>query len=207
MNNGQQIPSVPPPLPQQGQPMTQYPQQPIQKKGGGCLRYILYGILAFIAIAIAFAVMNRVTSAKFKETEATTDSIFIDQADSILQVASVKDFGYNLDRLLLISLGKPKAENQKLAAENGIRAGKLLDSKETEWRKLYVEKLKNELWEHNVEVEVNGKIITFIGGMFANNRNIKQFQESAKSTLTILGFKQVRYKWIKHADEYQYFDL
>ena len=184
--------------------MTQYPFQPVQKKGGGCLRYILYGILALIALAIAFAVMNRVTSAKYRENEATIDSIFVNQADSILQAASVKDFGYNLDRLLLISLGKPKAENQKLAAENGIRAGKLLDSKETEWRKLYVKKLKNELWEHNVEVEVNGKTITFIGGMFANNRNIKQFQESAASTLTILGFKQVRYKWIKHADGYQY---
>ena len=151
--------------------------------------------------------MGRMTTAKLKETEATRDSVFIIQADSILQVASVKEFGFNLEQLFLISLGKPKAENQKLAAENGIRAGKLLDSKETEWRELYVKKLKNELWEHNVEVEVSGKTITFIGGMFANNANIKKFQESAASTLTILGFKQVRYKWIKHADEYQYFDL
>lgn len=203
MNNGQQIP----PIPQQGQPMTQYPQQPVQKKGRGCFRYTLYGILALFMIIIIGGIMraNRVTEQK--KTQATRDSVFIDQADSLLRAASVKDFGLYLQKLQVVSLGASKDENKQLVANNGIRAGKLLDSKEAEWRKLYVEKLKNELWEHNVEIEINGKTITFISGMFANNSNIKQFQGSAASTLTILGFKQVRYKWIKHADEYQYFDL
>lgn len=208
MNNGQQMPPVPPPLPQQGQPMQQYQyQQPVQKKSGGCFRYILYGILALLALVIVFVIMDHGWNSNNKKNGAEIDSVFIDKVDSIQQIASVKEFGSNMERLVLISLGNSKAENQKLVAENGIRAGKLLDSKETEWRKLYVEKLKNELWEHNVEVDVSGKTITFIGGMFADNGSIKQFQESVATPLSILGFKQVRYKWIKHADEYTYYDL
>jgi hypothetical protein len=144
---------------------------------------------------------------KQKENQATRDSVFIDQVDSILQKASVKQFGLYLQKLQVVSLGTSTDNNKELVANNGIRAGKLLDSKETEWRKLYVEKLKNELWEHNVEVEVSGMTITFIGVMFADNGSIKQFQESAATPLSILGFKQVRYKWIKRADEYTYYDL
>ena len=207
MNNGQQLPPTPPPLPHQKQPMPQYAQQPIKDKKKKSGSFFLYAILAIIACIIISNIMGKCNSKKYYETLAAKDSVFIDQADSILHAVPVKEFGIYLEKLQLLSLGVSKAENKKLVAENGIRAGKLLDSKETEWRELYVKKLKNELWEHNVEVEVSGKTITFIGVMFANNANIKKFHESAANTLTILGFKQVRYKWIKHDDEYQYFNL
>lgn len=198
MNNGQQIP---PPLPSPGQPMP-------KKKQGGLLRYLFLGLLALIFLVFVFGSINKSDSSKEKISQAVSDSIYLDKVDSILHAVPPADFPENLDRLVLISIQNTiDTTNRKLSADNGTRAIELLEKKGPEWRKIYAEKLDKALWEHNIDVEVSGKTITFIGGTFAKNANIKQFHKNAAGTLSILGFKQVRYKWIKHTDEYQYFNL
>ncbi len=97
----------------------------------------------------------------------------------------------------------------KLMDKNSVKAKKILPEVMRFWRKRYVSDLSDKLWEENIYVECpnGGTTITFIGAIFASNKNIKQWQEQVGSLLGEMGFKQVRYKWIKHADDYTYYDL
>lgn len=100
-------------------------------------------------------------------------------------------------------------EVQDLMESNSAKAKKVLPQLQKILRENYVEEIKDKLWEENIYVETSngGTTITFIGGIFASNKNIKKWQEESGETLAEMGFKQVRYKWIKHTDEYTYYDL
>lgn len=76
-------------------------------------------------------------------------------------------------------------------------------------RKAFVKITKEELWESDIDVydSNGGKTIWFVGGQFAANRNIKKYYEGFEKILKQLGFKRACFKWIKHADEYTYYDL
>lgn len=100
-------------------------------------------------------------------------------------------------------------EVSKLMSDNSAKAKKIQPEVMQSWRALYVKNLGDKLWEDNIYVECpnGGTTITFIGGIFANNKNIKQWEEQIESQLADMGFKQVRYKWIKHDTEYTYYDI
>ena len=73
-------------------------------------------------------------------------------------------------------------------------------------RHLIAKHLPNE----NIEVEVfgnNSKTIQFTGGIFANNKNKQETQETLSEMLNLLRFKKVNYKWYKYDDEYTYYEL
>lgn len=79
-------------------------------------------------------------------------------------------------------------------------------------RDAYGPVLRKELWENDISAKTIGKgykIIEFVGGVFAANRNIKSFQEglTKSKALIILRFNRTRYKWYKRADEYTYYDI
>lgn len=77
-------------------------------------------------------------------------------------------------------------------------------------RKEYGTFAKNTLWEEDIDVYVSGTgntTINFSGGLFAANKNIKEFQESMSKVLNEFRYKQVRYRWYKGASEYTYYDL
>lgn len=77
-------------------------------------------------------------------------------------------------------------------------------------RKKYAQILDQELWEDDINCKTSNKghgTIRFIGGVFAANKNIKDFQEKIKEQLTTLRFKQSRYMWYKNAEEFTYYDL
>ena len=66
------------------------------------------------------------------------------------------------------------------------------------------------LWAEDLTAKTFGSgygTIEFAGHMFAANRNIATFQLGVEETLEVLRFKQVRYKWYKEDDEYQYYKL
>lgn len=66
------------------------------------------------------------------------------------------------------------------------------------------------MWENNIEVEAQGRAATsvlFTGGTFANNKNIATVQESISEQVKQLRFKRVKYRWYKHDDEAQYYDI
>lgn len=77
-------------------------------------------------------------------------------------------------------------------------------------RKEFCDDIGAKLWEENISVVCKGSnntTIELVGGIYANNKNIKNSQESISETLNLLKFKRVNYKWIKHDDEYTYYDL
>ena len=66
------------------------------------------------------------------------------------------------------------------------------------------------MWENNIEVSSSGtghKYITFTGGVFANNKNIKDFHNEISNVLRSFRFSKVYYKWYKGAEEYSSGDL
>lgn len=77
-------------------------------------------------------------------------------------------------------------------------------------RKAYGKIVAKKLWVENIEVEVfgnNSKTIQFTGGIFANNKNKQETQETLSEMLNFLRFKKVNYKWYKYDDEYTYYEL
>jgi hypothetical protein len=70
--------------------------------------------------------------------------------------------------------------------------------------------LDTKLWEDNIDVAVSGSgktILTFTGGIFANNANIKEYQTTLNETFTLLRFKRIQYKWYEYDDTYTYYTL
>lgn len=89
-------------------------------------------------------------------------------------------------------------------------AQKVLDKAGPLYRKQFTKIMDKKLWEENITVEVSGKgntILWFTAGRFANNKRIKEFQEAISSEVRTFGFKRTCYKWIKHDEEYTYYDL
>lgn len=77
-------------------------------------------------------------------------------------------------------------------------------------RKEYAKVVGNKLWENDIEVSSSGtgrKYINFTGGLFAANKNKKDFQTELQEILTMFRFKQSRYRWYKGADEYTYYTI
>lgn len=97
---------------------------------------------------------------------------------------------------------------KKKSAELRALVGKIQAKEFPIMRSTYVKIVKDKMWEENIKVSKQGpSTIQFVGGPFANNKSIKQFQEAASEQLNLLRFKQARYKWIDAEDEYTYYDL
>jgi len=96
-----------------------------------------------------------------------------------------------------------------LLNKNIKTASNMLNKLLPSYRKHYVKLLGNALWEHDIEVQTsnNYKTITFIGGTFARNSNIKDFHNEAYEMLKLLGFTRAEYKWYKYDDEYTYYRI
>lgn len=78
-------------------------------------------------------------------------------------------------------------------------------------RKAYGEVADELMWENNIDVKTgNSKThqnLTFIGGLFASNKNIKEMQTQINEITRLLRFKTVNYLWYKGQDDYTYYDL
>lgn len=75
-------------------------------------------------------------------------------------------------------------------------------------RKEYLKEAKKIMWEHDIDVSgsSNNTSINFTGGVFAANKNIKDFQEKTDYILKNFRFKRANYRWYKGADEYSYYE-
>lgn len=75
-------------------------------------------------------------------------------------------------------------------------------------RQEYAKVVGKLMWEHDVYVNPSGSrnvYLNFVGGLFAANKNIKDFQEQLQDAPALFRFKQTRYRWYKEADEYTYY--
>ena len=76
-------------------------------------------------------------------------------------------------------------------------------------RKRYVNVASEKLWEEDVYIHSSGRnntYINFTGGIFASNKNIKNYQEKLYDILAKLKFKKSKYRWYKGGD-YTYYEL
>lgn len=121
--------------------------------------------------------------------------------------------------LVLFQVWAKKINEAKSSNNNGIKElGEKLETKVKKiqvsefpkLRKAYGKIVAKKLWVENIEVEVfgnNSKTIQFTGGIFANNKNKQETQETLSEMLNFLRFKKANYKWYEYDDEYTYYDL
>lgn len=77
-------------------------------------------------------------------------------------------------------------------------------------RKQYAKIVAKKMWENDIEVSANGtgkRYINFSGGVFAANKNKKDFQIQVQEVLKMFRFKQSRYRWYKGESEYTYYTM
>lgn len=77
-------------------------------------------------------------------------------------------------------------------------------------RKEYGKLMNEKLWENNIDVSTSHskyKTLNLTGGAFASNKNIKDMQTAIFDAVVKLRFKQVRYKWYKEDNEFQYYTI
>lgn len=101
-------------------------------------------------------------------------------------------------------------QNKKLASTLRKKVLALQISEFPKMRKAYIDVVADKLWEENITVTAQGNgntVVNITGGIFVNNKNKKQMQETLSDVLKSFRFKQVRYRWYKDEDEYTYYDL
>ena len=77
-------------------------------------------------------------------------------------------------------------------------------------RKEYAKVVAKLMWERDVDVSASGKNyinLNFTAGMFAANKNKKDFQEQLKDAPKMFRFRQTRYRWYKGENEYTYYTI
>lgn len=101
-------------------------------------------------------------------------------------------------------------EIKKLAGQLGTKLTRVQVREFPSMRKEYARIAAKKLWEEDIEVTSSGtgnNQITFIGGVFAANRNKKKFQEDINSIMLEFRFNRVNYKWHKGEQEYSYYTV
>jgi len=131
----------------------------------------------------------------------------IDDIDAIISIADQIDYYIGIynksekDTSLIVQ--KKRKELIKLAK-------KKMSSKFPDLRKQYGRISNDLMWVKNIKVKTYGNgnsTIEFTGGLFANNQNKQDFQNTINSTFNKLRFKKVIYKWYQYDDEYTYYTI
>lgn len=106
-----------------------------------------------------------------------------------------------------------KHENKEINKLGKSLKWKVVSLQKSEFPKLrknYGEILKQKLWAENIKVKTKGtgySTLEFEGGIFANNKNKQDTQQTLSEILNLLKFKRVNYKWYEYDDEYTYYTL
>ena len=217
------------------QPYQQQYQQPYQfnkppKKGIPTIVKVLIGIgIFFVLCFIVGAILgggntNNTSNVAAEQTEATQkwkdkaikDSTHI--ANGYYAASAMSDietFIKKYHELELMAIQQPQSVIIDstviiMGNKNANNAMAMLTDSATVYRNKYTKLLKDKLWLDNITVrtENGGKTLWLIGGIFASNRNISDFQNRSESMFKALGYKRICYKWIDVSSaEYTYFDL
>lgn len=85
------------------------------------------------------------------------------------------------------------------------RAKTILNNIMPTYRKAFAKNMAKAVWENDIYVTASGgqsTVLNITGGTFAANANISEFQNVINRDVANFGFKEVRYRWYKGADEY-----
>ena len=102
------------------------------------------------------------------------------------------------------------AEVIKLGLKLKSKVSKIQTKEFPNLRKKYAKIAAQIMWESDIDVSVNGtgkKYINFAGGIFATNKNKKDFQIKLQEVLEMFRFNQARYRWYKGEREYTYYTI
>jgi hypothetical protein len=116
-------------------------------------------------------------------------------------------------RLSKLILNNQNSRNEEIKVLSKQLKAELIKRLKTEFpilRKHYADIFSEKLWAENIELTIKGKKFTtleFVGAIFANNKNKKEFQETLSKMLYDLRFKRVNYLWFKYDNEYTYYEL
>lgn len=101
-------------------------------------------------------------------------------------------------------------ELKKLANTLKSKARRVQVKEFPKLRKEYAKVVADKIWENDIEVYANGKgrkFINFTGGVFAANKNKKDWNNQVYEILKMLRFTQSRYRWYKNANEFTYWSI
>jgi hypothetical protein len=77
-------------------------------------------------------------------------------------------------------------------------------------RKRWAMQAKEKLWREDIDVSLSGAgntTLTFVGAIFAANKNKEDMQANMDETFSSLRFKRINYKWYSGEDRYLYYTL
>lgn len=192
-----------------------------------------YKRLWFIALCafILLGALEPFFSKKTKTASATTEQTSqqevdkstkkaLESAQEALKNFDISEFTTSKDAILLgltkletaSSVAESLKSNQdkeisKLASSVTEQAKKVKSQALPKLRKAYIEHTASALWEENITVTGGGQKIRFTGAIFANNKNIKNWQEGIQPTLERLEFTRSEYAWYKSQEDYTYYDF
>ncbi len=101
-------------------------------------------------------------------------------------------------------------EIKKLANQLKKEVSKLQTKEFPIMRKNYGKLADDLLWEHNIDTKTLGSdyaTLELIGGIFANNKNIKDMHNTLFEMLQLLRFDKVIYKWYEYDKDYTTFKI
>lgn len=191
---------------------------------------LLFAGIIFVFLPVVIMVSSSAYQASSSGT-SSQETKTVDLPDKELAMAAMKlinefdesKFRGDVDKLVtevnfFTTMSKAGREAQasndpeaRAEGEKVLKAlSKLQASQFPKMRKAYAEIAADKGWIENIKVSVSGDLnqnITFVSGVFANNKNIAELHSQLESTLTGLRFDRVNYKWIPSASEWSYYDL
>ena len=216
---------------QQYQPRPQYQPNPYPPKKkiptGVKVIFVLGALLIFVVLMSAIfsdgnsndttgGVTSLNDATKKWKNKAFDDSLHI--SNGYFSASAMSDFETFIKRyheLELMAVQHAPNEVQdstiiKSGNRNANDAMAMLTDSITVYRNQYTKVIEKKLWPDKIKVKTQngGKTLWLIGGLFANNRNIMEFQKASEPMFKALGYKRICYKWADISSaEYTYYDL
>jgi len=113
-------------------------------------------------------------------------------------------------KIVLDAESSENNEVKSLASKLRAKLGEVQIKEFPKLRKEYGRIMGKKLWENDLVVSTNGtghRYINFSGGLFAANKNKKDFQSLKQKELIMFRFKQSRYRWYEKEKEYTYYEM
>lgn len=110
--------------------------------------------------------------------------------------------------IIIEGLSSDDPEIKKLAEQLKSKVETIQEQEFPKLRQEYAIVVSKLMWEHDIDVTASGRgynYLNFTGGLFAANKNKKDFQEQLKDASSMFRFKQTHYRWYKGDNEYTYY--
>lgn len=199
----------------------------------GCLPIIIFGVILFLIISssddevkenevqvdnnsISEQVEAEQTPEKLNEQLKRELASFEEPFDNSTYNGTVESI--QMELVLFGAWANIIKEGENSSLEENIKLAEQIKDKVVNiqikefpiMRKRYAKIIADKMWEHDIYIKSSGKnntVLECTGGIFAANKNIKEFQINLQEALKMFRFKQTRYRWYKGDNEYTYYDM